>query len=98
MSSGVVIATVISFSWKVQPFWVSKFIANKVKVSFSSEAIRHQSAKQKKINVMDGGGGGGAGASGARAIPFLSPEGTFLGQMFARLEFRTLCREKFVQQ
>ena len=46
--------------------------------------------------MRDGGREGGA--SGARAIPFLSPGGTFLGQMFARLEFRTLCREKFVQQ
>ena len=43
---------------------------------------------------MDEGKEGGA--SGARAIPFSPSGGTLLGQMFKTLEFRTLCREKFV--
>lgn len=55
---------------------MSKFIANKVKVSFSSEAIRHQSAKQKKINVMDGGGEGGWGL-GCPCNPFPISRGSF---------------------
>merc|ERR1711860_50090 len=43
LSSGMLIRTIISSPWKVQPLWMSKLIAHKIQVPFTSHTMNNQS-------------------------------------------------------
>ncbi|RNA32153.1 hypothetical protein BpHYR1_022873 [Brachionus plicatilis] len=51
------IRTVVSFSWKIEPFRMSKFIAHKIKPSLSTETVSEQSNQfmQRNATVNDWG-------------------------------------------